>query len=79
MAGPQRVSTRDKDEAKERYGVLPTHEKTHQILESPEGNLTKYQDKICLPVTSNPPQSWSHSLWLQEPHNWRKCPLSCSW
>lgn len=79
MAGPQSVrSTRGKNEARERCGVLFTHQKTHQVLGSPVENLTKYQDKICPPVTSNP-QSWSHSLWLQELHNWRKCPLSFSW
>lgn len=47
MAAPQRVrSMRDKDEARERCRVLLTPQKTHQILQSPVGNLTKYLDKI---------------------------------
>lgn len=52
---PQKVrSMRDKDEARERCRVLLAPQKTHQILQSPVGNLTKYLDKICLPVTSSP-------------------------
>lgn len=77
MTRPQRGrSTRDKDEARESCRVLLTP----QNPQSQKGlwGILPTRDEICLPATSSP-QSRSHSLWLQEPHNWRKFPLCFPW